>query len=210
MQQARTSPQMRVLHASPGAPPVDVWVDGAPLIAGLAYAGLSTYIQLAPDRHDVRVFRAGTSDWPGQLAEIRLEKLEPGRSYALALVGEPKDVQGLLLLDSVPAPPPGRANIRVLHAVPDAPALDVAIRGAPPLFQLVPFAQVTPFKEVAADPVDLELRRSGHPEVVAVLEDYPLTGGRDHTLALIGLLGGQPSLEVVPIVWAVERCVPVC
>ena len=53
-----SSARVRVIHASPDAPAVDVCVDGAVAFAGAAFPGATDYAELAPGTYAVRVIPA--------------------------------------------------------------------------------------------------------------------------------------------------------
>ncbi len=208
-QQAPDSARVRILHASPSTPTVDIQLDGSPAIAHLPYGQVSDYVELSADRHAMRAFATGSIDWRDLALDTHLAKLAPRQEYTVAVVGEPKALQAVVLHDSVQVPGLGRAHIRLLHASPDAPALDVVARGGRALFDLVSFTQVTPFRELDTGTYTLEVRRSHHPEVIARLTEYPLSGDHLYTLVALGLLDGQPALTIMPLVQAVRRCAAV-
>ena len=49
-----------VVHASPDAPAVDVWVDGEPALIGLTFGTYSGWVTLPAGDHQVQVAPAGT------------------------------------------------------------------------------------------------------------------------------------------------------
>lgn len=209
MQETDMDARMSVLHASPGAPAFDIYFDGCLVIEGLAYGALSQLIVMPADRHRLAVFAGGVRRPEAVLLDRDLALLKPGWEYTLAIVGEPDQMQATLLGDTTPAPGGGRAWVRVLHASPDAPAVDVGIAGGPVLFRQVPFTQATPFVEVATGPLDLEMRRAGHMEVVARVAGYPLSGDNRYTFVATGYLDGEPGFTILPLAEPVRRCEPV-
>ena len=76
---AADNAMVRVLHASPDAPAVDVYVDGekvgAPL-AGLEFGDLSEYVSLPAGTYDIKVCAAADAhaatdeDWPSAVAPL--------------------------------------------------------------------------------------------------------------------------------------------
>lgn len=200
--------RVRALHASPGVPPVDVYIEGALTITGLAYGQLSDYAELRPGRHRLQVFPAGAHGQTSPLIDDRLEELQPGEDNTVLAVGERQDMRALLLHDNTLAPGREEAKVRVVHASPDAPAIDVGITGNPRLFARVPFERATRFKVVEAGTVELEMRSTSSGERIVSLPEYPLVGGKIYTFVALGLLGGRPGFTIMPIVAALERCVP--
>jgi len=214
MQVSVVHPRVRALHTSPGAPALDVYIDDSLRFPNVGFAQLTEYVSLWPERHRLRILRAG-SHWPEDtLLDERIESLRSGLDYTLAIVGEAQDMHTLLVEDSSPLPVEGRervpvatrAKVRFLHASPDAPAVDVGVTGNPALFLQVAFAQVTPFRELESGTYDVQVRRAGHDATVATLPQYTFAGGNRYTLIALGLVDGQPAFRIMPAVDAFELC----
>ncbi len=205
-EQVRGYPRMHVLHAVPNAPNVDIYVDGSPAVSGLSFAEVSDYVQFPPGAHEAQVYPATMGGNP--LLSARLD-LSREKDYTLALVGRLSGLNAELLLDSTPAPTRGLAKVRALHASPDAPPLDMLISGRrAPVFSGLAFQQFTPWSEQAARMVDLDLRPSGSAESLLTLPDLTLDDGALYTFTVLGLVNGQPSVFVMPIVEAVAAVSP--
>ena len=205
---ARDTASLRALHTSPGAPPIDIYVDGTLLITSLAYGQLSGYVEVPTGRHRVQAFPAAAHDQVSPLIDQRLEELEPGEENTLVAVGEPQDVRFLPLHDNTPVPERTQAKVRFVHASPDAPAVDVSLTGNPLLFRQVGFERATPFVVVDSGTVTLELRSVNTGETILTFPDYPLVGGRIYTFVALGLGRDVPPLTILPMVAAIKRCVP--
>src|SRR5918997_1489508 len=89
---AEADATLRVIHASPGAPEVDVLVDGQTLLQGLAYGTASSYATITPEEHRLQVVPTGqTAD-----AAVVDETIDaaPGQAYLLAVFGLLNDIGG--------------------------------------------------------------------------------------------------------------------
>ena len=207
MSERRGNPRLRALHASPGALAVDVYLDNSPLFPGLAYGEVGDYAATPPGRRDVTVYLIGAAG-PGEPLFTASLMLTAGEDYTLAILGRPPRIEPVVLLDSTPAPAAGRAKARVLHASPDAPAIDLAIERGPTLFRHVCYEQVTPFIEIPARLVDLDVRPSGSQATLMTLPDYTFDDGNLYTFVVLGLLRGAPAFMVMPLVETVEMRLP--
>ncbi len=195
---------MRVLHASPNAPAVDVFVDNVLSIANLAFGQVSDYLALAPGGHVLRVFPSGAGSQGQEILNAQLRDLQAGQDYTAIVVGMLEHIHAILLHDSTPEPAAGHAKVRAVHASPDVPPVDVALAGRPAVFRNLVFRHATPFQEVESGTVDVEIRPSGQTETVMVLPDFSLAGGNLYTFVALGLLQGQPAFMVMPLIEAVE------
>jgi hypothetical protein len=202
---ARTTPasqpisQLRVVHALPGAPPVDVFVDGVRVLPGLAFGVIGPYLNLPAGPHELVVVPAGalaasaliTSAW----------ELAPGQPYTVLAVAPPGLPPGAVVLEDTRfATLGGPAKLRFVHASPDMPPVDVLLPGGTVLFSNVAFGQATPYVEVPPGTVTMEVRAAGTPNVVLTIPDAVIATGTVYTFGAIGLMGGTPPLGTLPLV----------
>jgi hypothetical protein len=207
-------PRVRILHTSPNAPAIDMYIDHSLRVPGLTYGQISDYISLWPDRHRLQLFPSGQHRPQDVLTDDQFERLAPGLDYTVVAAGEVKDLRAFLFKDSAPLPVagrervpiPGRAQVRFLHASPDAPAVDVGVTGNPALFLQIGYTEMSPFKEVESGTYDVQVRRAGHEAIVTTLSQQAFAGGKRYTLVALGLLDGQPALQLMPVVDAVAVC----
>ncbi len=191
--------RVRVLHASPDAPAVDIFVDGSSAITGLSFGSVSDYAELPAGSHNVKVFPAGMGGGGQAVIDADIT-IDANQDYTVGAVGRLSSIRAIIMPDSAMAPGGNRANVRVLHASPDAPSVDVGVMGGPTLFSGVSFTEATPFMAVDAGTVDLEVRPSGSTQPVLSIPGVDLQAGNNYTFVALGLLQGTPSLMVMPIV----------
>jgi hypothetical protein len=131
----KQDPIVYTLHASPDAPSVDAFVGEAKIIDNLAFGKLTAPIQVQPGSYTVDVFAhsAGTIR-PGGAPALSAPTgtLAAGERYLtiasgfLANAGSANGIQLIALREEFEL---GDANarLRVVHASPDAPAVDVGL-----------------------------------------------------------------------------------
>lgn len=122
------SARVRVVHASPDAPAVDIYVDGAVALDNLAYRGATDYVELPSGQRIFQVFVAGTQT---KVAELNAT-LTPGSTLTVIAAGFAAKTPSLRLLVLSDNIPNDMTNpyIRVVHGAASAPAVDVYV-GAP-------------------------------------------------------------------------------
>jgi hypothetical protein len=126
---------IRVLHASPDAPAVDVYLDGTKAITGLAFGemapALSTggYIDVAAGDHAVKVCATGsTTVCPIDVPQLTLAD---GHKYTIAATGPLASIKPQVV-DDMATQADGTAQVRVYHFSSDTPAVDVVTMDTPP------------------------------------------------------------------------------
>jgi LPXTG-motif cell wall-anchored protein len=191
--------RVRVVHASPDAPAVDVWVDGSVAFSNAPFKGITDYAALAPATYNVQV--TPTSATEPVVIEADLA-LAANTDYTVVAVGMLADIEPLVLVDNNSAPAAGKAHVRFVHASPDAPAVDIAVaNGGPVLFSNVPFKGVGDYLPVDTGTYDLEVRVAGTTTVALSVPGVQLNEGTVYTIFAMGLAGGgEPALTAVPSV----------
>jgi hypothetical protein len=146
--------RVRVVHASPNAPAVDVLVDGVKVLESLPFREYSEYLPLSAGSHEIRVNVAGTQTTVLQAAP----NVMAGRDYtaiAVGFAGRTPALDLLLLEDNNATPAQGQIKVRVVHGAPSAPAVDVyvttpfeALDGKTPVLTNVPFKAASGYLQV--------------------------------------------------------------
>jgi len=205
---AQEAARVRVVHASPDAPNVDVYADGARVLADVPFGAASDYLDVPAGPHNFQVFAAGAdpaSDAPVIDADATLGA---GKDYTIIALGLLEDIAPAVFEDNNAAPAAGKAHVRVIHASPDAPDVDIAVTGGPTVFSGLPFGEAQGPTPVDAATYDLEVRAAGTDTVALALPDVALTAGKMYTVIAIGLLNGEPELQALTLVDDPRAAVP--
>jgi hypothetical protein len=181
---------LRVAHASPDAPAVDVAVGGSRVIEGLEFESVTDYLELPAGEYDVSVFVAGTETQVFSAEGVALA----AEDYTAVALGEVasddteftvslfEDTNGANLAG-------GEARVRAIHASPDAPAVDVTGNdGALTLFDGVAFGESSGYAVVPATDYDVEIRpdTDGNDGPVVFETDVSLAGRSTYTVLALG------------------------
>lgn len=131
-----TTAALRVAHLSPDAPNVDVYVNGETVLTDVPFSAVSDYLTgLEPTTYTVKVTAAGQPDVVAFEGDLTLE----GKPYTVAAIGEltpdcaaeeAKAFEPLVLEDNMEPVPDDTARVRIVHASPDAPDVDVTVPSA--------------------------------------------------------------------------------
>lgn len=158
--------RVRVVHASPDAPPVDIYVDGQIALTGIPYGEYTDYVDIPAGQRELAIFVAGTSTRVIQVSPY----LSPGVDYTVIALGfaggKAPAFRILLLADTGADPQPDFAKLRVIHGAASAPAVDVyltkpflALRNLIPVLTGVPFAAASSYLNVPVqEPAQFQAR----------------------------------------------------
>jgi len=186
--------RVRIVHASPDAPAVDVWVNDNAAFTNAPFKGITEYAELEVGAYNVKVVPTGATEPVVIEADLALE----AKDYTVVAVGKLEEIEPLVLVDNNSAPEAGKAHVRFVHASPDAPAVDIAVKDGPVLFSNIAFREVGDYLPVDAGTYDLEVRLAGTTDVALAVPGLALADGTVYTVFAMGLAGGEPTLEAVP------------
>ena len=136
-----------------------------------------------------RLFRLGKTE--PQVISATLP-LDAGKDYTVVALNTLANIEPLVLTDNNAAPAAGKAHVRFVHASPDAPAVDVAVKGGPVIFSNVAFKGVGDYTPVDAGTYNLEVRLAGTNTVALDVPNVTLSDGSVYTVFAMGL-GGRPA-----------------
>lgn len=190
--------QVRVVNALPTVPVLDVLVDGVPRVPALEFGANAPYVPVAAGSHSIALLPPGGVP-PVPLLSTELTMV-PGTSQTLfAIQGEGVSPIFLVLPEAPPGVPGVEAAARFVHASPNTPPVDLALRDGPVLFGNVAFGQASPYVPVPPGAVDLETRLAGTPTIVLDIPAVELAPGRVYTFGALGLTEGAPPLGFIAL-----------
>ena len=190
--------RVRVIHASPDAPNVDVYANGNAVLTDVPFKASSGYLAVPAGAYTFEVFPAGAdADATDPVLSIDAS-LEANTDYTVVAQGAVADIEAGVFVDDNGAPAAGKAHVNVIHAGSDAPAVDVAVAGGPVLVSGIAFGEKQGPLPVDAGTYDLEVRPAGTQDVALPLDGVTLEAGMIYTFVATGFLEGQPALTVLP------------
>ncbi|QGT99370.1 hypothetical protein SYNTR_0777 [Candidatus Syntrophocurvum alkaliphilum] len=186
---------IRVLHASPCTPPVDVYADGNLIVENLAYKDITDYLPVEPGMYNIQVFPTGVKKKP--VIDVEFEIL-PDTVFTLTAIGVLPDVSLLPIASEYQHIEPSRAIVRFAHLVPDAPNVDIGLLESDAiLFSDVAFTEVTDYIAVDSGVYDFEVRPASSDVILLNVYDILFEPGKAYTLYAVGLLEDEPPLQAI-------------
>ncbi|HEX2910642.1 MAG TPA: DUF4397 domain-containing protein [Chloroflexia bacterium] len=189
--------KVRVAHLSPDAPAVDIYVDGNKVLNNVAFKAVSSYLPVPAGQHRFEVRPAGAAASTKAVIDANAN-IEAGKDYTVAAINTLDKIQPLVLVDDNTTPGAGKAKVRVVHASPDAPAVDVAVKGGPVLINNLAFGKASDTLTVDAKTYDLEVRPTGTTTVALPLNGVSLNAGNIYTV-----FAADKVANLTPVVAAV-------
>jgi hypothetical protein len=194
--------RVRVFHASPDAPNVDVLIDGGRVLENVPYPVASDFIGIDAGDRRVQVNVAGTDTSAIDTHAV----FEKNTDYVVVAANKVAEISPLVFTADRTPPERGSARIRVLHSAPSAPAVDVyvtepdaGIADATPTLSRVPFKAISDYLTVPAATYDVFVTIAGTKNIAIQAKSLVVA---DQLVATVAALdakgGGSPfSLQVL-------------
>jgi hypothetical protein len=180
--------RVRVFHASPDAPNVDVLVnDGTPpAVQNLAYRSATGYLSVPAATYNFKVRPAGASSPTVIDANVPLMS---NTDYTVAAINTLASITPAVFVDNNTLDA-SNARIRFIHASPDAPAVDIGLQGGGVLFSNVTFGNSGGYISVPGGTYNLEVRLAGTSTVVLPLPGVAVNNNTVYTAWAVGRVAG--------------------
>ena len=183
---------VQVLHFSPDAPNVDVYVDGELAVADLAFGENSGYLTVPAGSHEIAVAPTGTTLDDAVIGPATFT-FNAGQSVNIAAIGsvEAATLNVTVFNQAFPLLEANEVSTTVFHALEGAPAIDVVLNGDVAVEELAyPFTNGTNdgafnlWFELPAD--NLTVNVSGEDSVILDLTEAGLVAGNYYLIAVGG------------------------
>ena len=195
--------RVRVVHASPDAPAVDVWVDGTRVFENVAFEDITDFAEVPAGSYNVQVVPAGETMPVVIEADLTLEA---ATDYIVVATDFLADITPIIMTADGGTPMDGNAWVRFFHGSPDAPAVDIAVAdGGPVLISDVAFQEFSAYLEFPAGIYDLEARLAGTMDVALDLPGVVFGDGDVVTAYATGLVADIGVLDNFYFVAGVAR-----
>ncbi len=194
--ETETDATVRVVHASSGAPNIDVLVDGQAIIQDLAFGTATDYFPLPDGDHKVQVVPTGeTAD--AALIDSDLN-VDAGDAYIFVAMNRLNEIEGKVFDVNVDDVEAGKARVRLIHASPDAGEVDVSVSGGDELFGGVNFGDASDYTDVDAGTYSLDVKGEGD-RVLLTAQNLELADGNVYDIIALGQIADN-TLALLPLV----------
>jgi len=191
--------QLRVVHASPDAPNVDVLVDGKTVLTNVAYETASNYLTVGAGSRKIEVRATGTS----QDVISATVSLSRNKYYTVLAVDKLANITPLVLTDDNTPPASGQIKLRLVHASPTAGPVDIyveapgaGVTGSPTLTN-VAFKTASSYLAVPAGSYEVYFTPTGTKTVALDSGSLSLSAGQIRTAVALDAPGGGTPLTAI-------------
>lgn len=195
--------ELRVVHASPDAPAVDVFVDGSAVLEDVPFEAVSDYLSVPAGSYDVAVAPAGAGV-ESAVIDTTLT-VEEGTEYTVAATNRLADIEPTVFVDEN-EPSNGQSRLRVAHLSPNAPNVDIVQTDGPGVgngeavvVSDLAYQNASGYLELPPASYEFEVRAAGTDTAVATVPFDPEPGATN-TVFAVGLLGADVASQSFDVV----------
>ncbi|PGQ22814.1 hypothetical protein COA05_24840 [Bacillus thuringiensis] len=191
-QEATLPSHIRIFHADPNIPAVDILVNGQKVIKNISFKQFSPYLSLVQGKYRIDIVPVG-NETPIFSA---LVPIMGNHTYTLAAINSDNHLQLQPILDNTHLPA-GQAKIRFAHFSPDTPVVNVDLKDGDHLFENVIFKHITDFLQVSPGTADIEISLADNKNVLLTIPKFNVEPNVIYTISIVGYSTKDPKLEAV-------------
>lgn len=190
----KTTSTIRLLHAAPNAPNVDIYANDKLIIGNLSYGEFTKYMTVPSGNYNIKVYAAGKKGKPVFETDVNIM---PKYVFTGAIIGTMPD------LSLLPIPDPANANafgtpcMRFVHLSPNSPAVDVTLQSGAMLFKNVKYKDYTLYACIPSGTYSIQVKIAGTNNVILTLSDAVLNPNTYYSIYAIGLVNENPKLQAL-------------
>lgn len=197
---AEDGAHVRVLHGSPDAPSVDVYVNDAKVeaLSGLEFGDLSAYVSVPGGTYAIKV--CATADATVCPIDVAALEVADGVKYTIAATNDLASIEAQVLVDD-PSPTADETQVRVVHFSADTPAVDVLTQdGSTKVVENLQYPKATDYLSLPAGSYDLKVCANAD-NTVCPLDPgaLDLAAGTSYSVFAIGSLEGSTLTAAVGV-----------
>jgi len=194
VRQAIIPSYIRILHAVPLLPAIDVYANGIPVARNIIYGGFSQYLAVPGGSYHIVAYPAGQTVNPILSTNI---SIKGGTIFTISVIGIIPDLSVLPAEEPRMSIPIGQLMLKFANLSPNSPAVDVEIQGGNQIFSNVAYKGITQYIPINPGTYTFNLKVAGTGQRILYVPNIRLEAGRFYTINAIGILTGNPPLQVL-------------
>lgn len=188
---------IRISHASPDAPNVDVYANGNLIVKNLAYKQFTQYLPVPVGNYNITVFPSGQTTNPIINTNVYIPE---NTIFNIAAIGNLANIELYPIPEPVAAQKFGRPCIRFIHLSPNAPAVDIQFSDGTKVFNNVGFKDITNYACIPSGTYTFTVSPTGTENTMLTIPNVRLDPNNYYTIYAVGQVGKTPELEAMVVI----------
>lgn len=181
---------VRIVHAAPAAPNVDVYLDGTKLLSNFAFGTINPYAQVPAGSHTIVIVAAGAPQSPATIQGTAT--VEAGKAYTIAAIGNtsPAVTPSLVVFADDNSVSNNNAKARVYHLSDNAGAVAVST-GGKTVINSLSFQKASDYLNVPGGTYDFTVTLLDKNNTTVPLNGATLAANKVTSVFALGEVGGS-------------------
>lgn len=187
---------VRIIHAVPDAPNIDVYVNNKIIAKNLSYSQFTFYTPIPEGDYSISIYISGAADSPIITNMLRINR---NTSTTVAVSGTLSTIGLIAIPDNYTKTPSmsNEAEVRFIHLSPNVPAVDVTLPDGTFIFDYVSYEERTEYKPFAPNFYIIQVRLATRPTYLLLRVPIILEPRLVYTIYFIGKATEKPGLEAL-------------
>lgn len=187
---------IRFLHGSPNAPAIDVYINDKLLVKNFNYREFTDYVKLTSGTYNIKIYR---SDNGKNLLYNNNFNVPGNKIFTAAVIGDFPENFELYPIEERYAGVNNinKAKVRFVNLMPNSTPVDFVIPVGNILFGNVMYKDVKDYIEMSPRNYTFEITYPNSTTNILYIPNIRLRGDRFYTIYAIGLVGDQPTPQVL-------------
>lgn len=192
--QTSSNSYIRMFHALPDTPAVDINANGNLIVKDLNYKEISPYFPVSPGSYNITLYPTGQTTSPVISTVIYIPE---NTIFNMAAIGTAPFITLYTIPEPTTAQNFGRPCIRFIHLSPNAPAVDIKVSDGTKIFDNVGFKDITDYACLPAGTYTFTINTANTNTLVLTVPDVTLNPNTFYTIYAVGQVGKTPTLEAL-------------
>ena len=187
---------IRLFHASPDAPPVNIVANGGLIAKDLPYKSFTHYIKVFPGNYNIKIFPH--NNMSSEVLNTNI-KIPPYSILTLAVGDNLSNLKLFIVPDNTQKVIPNKALVRFANLSPNAGNTNVSLASGIPLFKDVGFGEYTNYTELPPGVYHFKLKSKNTGTELSV-PNANLKPGKAYTIYAVGEPSKKaPHMALIPL-----------
>lgn len=189
----RLSGKIRLMHAVPDAPNVDVYSNGKLLYSNLGFGSITNYLNLPAEKYNIQLYKTGTKSRP--LITEPFE-IKPNGVYTISVTYENNEISFFDLDDTHSISNPLLSSVRFINLSPNSQLLSLRLPENIVLFNEVSYLETNEYYPISPGIYNFVVV-SADGSFEKYISNVKLRRSQFITIYIIGLFNKRPQVGYI-------------
>ncbi|KMT23151.1 DUF4397 domain-containing protein [Clostridium cylindrosporum] len=185
---------IRILHASPDAPSVDIVANGGLIAKNLNYKDFTSYLKVIPGNYNIKIYPSGNMSVTTLNTNV---KIPPYSILTLVIGDNLSDLKLFVVPDNTRKVVENKALVRFSNLSPRSNSIDTYLKNGKQLFKGVNFGEYTNYIEIPPGVYSFQFKPEDSNSVILSVPNTHLKASNAYTIYFVGESSNNSLLQIL-------------